>query len=98
MMATAAICIQRVPCSHPSASGPQSILDGVGGGGICAGPRVSRVIEHHMRNITTMTVVICMMRSALALDSLMPFVLLHQKYAITIRAKPAANRFGGTVI
>ena len=34
---------------------------------------------HQIRKATTMTVVICMMRSALPLDSWMPLMLLRQK-------------------
>ncbi len=38
-------------------------------GSICAGPRSRMVSGHQMRNATTMTVVICMIRKALPLDS-----------------------------
>ena len=37
------------------------------------------VSGHHTIKITTMTVVICMMRSALLLDSCTPLMFAHQK-------------------
>src|SRR5207248_8959620 len=40
----------------------------------------SSVNGHQMSRIATMTVVICMMRRALPLDSGTPLMLLHQKY------------------
>ena len=42
---------------------------GSGAGGICAGPCNSSVSGHQIRKITTITVVICMIRSAFPLDS-----------------------------
>ena len=44
-------------------------IGGGGAGGICAGPRSNSVMGHQIRKITTITVVICMIRSALPLDS-----------------------------
>ena len=68
-----------------------------GAGGICAGPpRTLSVSVHHTRNVATMNVVICMMRSALWLDSGRPLILHHQKYTVTRIANAAAKRLGGT--
>ena len=73
------ICGQMVPWNQPSASSLNWRFDGMGAGGICAGPRINSVIGHQIRKITTITVVICMMRSALPLDSCMPLMFSHQK-------------------
>src|SRR6185295_17660131 len=82
--------------NHPRPSLLNFKFDGNGAGGICAGPRKINVRPHHMRNVTTIMVVICMMRSALWLDSGRPLILHHQKYAVTRTANITANRFGGT--
>ncbi len=51
------------------------------GNGIGLGPCGMRkiVIRHQMIRITTITVVICMMRSAFSLDSWIPMMFLRQK-------------------
>src|SRR5438876_11251577 len=49
---------------------------------------------HQMSRITTITVVICIMRRALPLDSGMPLILLHQKYTVTATLKKPENPFG----
>ena len=41
------------------------------------------VTRHQTIRITTITVVICMMRSAFSLDSWMPMMFLRQKYSVT---------------
>ncbi len=64
-------------------------------GGDCAAPCNRMVKGHQIRNNATITVVICMMRRALPLDSWIPLTLFHQKYAVTIVAKTVANWFGG---
>ena len=46
---------------------------------------------HQMSRITTITVVIAMICSAFWLDSCMPWVFFHQKYATTMTANPAAK-------
>ena len=51
----------------------------LGGGGSGAPPRISSVIPHQTSMQTTITVVICMIRSASSLLSCRPFVLRHQK-------------------
>ena len=48
-------------------------------GGKCMWPRSMMVSGHQINNATTMTVVICMIRSALPLDSWMPLMFSHQK-------------------
>src|SRR5579884_3142796 len=88
--------IQKVPWNQPSASLLKCRLWGRGDGGYWAGPRSSSVSGHQIRKITTITVVICMIRSALPLDSCMPLMLSHQKYKVTRMAKPAENALGGT--
>ena len=55
------------------------VKEGVGAGGRCQPLVISSVNGHQTSKIPTMTVVICMMRSALPLDSWMPLTLLHQK-------------------
>ncbi len=44
--------------------------------------------------ITTMTVVICMIRNAFSLDSCMPSRFLRQKYTVA-RMANAAAKYGG---
>src|SRR5437879_13164349 len=77
----------QVPLNQPKPSSLKRRCDGVGGGGICAGPRNSKVIVHQTRKITTINVVSCIMRSALVLDSCRPLMLYHQKYSVTTIAK-----------
>ena len=80
---TKEICAQKVPLSHPSDSLVRWMLEGVGRGGKgtfpCRTPFITRVSGHQIRRITTMTVVICMMRRALSLDSGTPLMFDHQK-------------------
>src|ERR1035438_7664878 len=52
------------------------------------------VTIHQTIRITTITVVICMMRRAFSLDSWMPMIFLRQKYTVTAAAKTAA-KYGG---
>ena len=60
---------QMVPLNQPSARGLNCRLRGSGAGGKWTWPRSRMVSGHQINNATTMTVVICMMRSALPLDS-----------------------------
>ena len=57
------------PLSQPRPSRLKCRFAGVGGGGICAGPPIEQCQGAPDQSITTITVVICMMRSALPLDS-----------------------------
>ena len=84
----------QVPLNQPKPSSLNRRCDGVGGGGICAGPRISKVIVHQTRKTTTINVVSCIMRSALLLDSCRPLMLYHQKYSVTTIAKKTANCSG----
>src|SRR5208283_4927938 len=61
--------------------------DGMGGN---AGCRISTVYTHQLIRITTITVVICMMRMAFWLDSCTPLMLYHQKKSVHMTAKHAA--------
>src|SRR5436305_1118697 len=70
--ATTGIVGHHVPLNHPSPSSLKLRCEGVGGGGSCAGPRTMSVMMHQARNITTMTVVTCMMCKAFELDSCSP--------------------------
>src|SRR3954454_7077976 len=94
---TEAIFGQKVPFSQPSASLLNVRFSIVGGGGNVTLPRTSIVIGHQIRKATTITVVICIIRSALLLDSWMPLTLLHQKYTVTSRPKNTENMFGPMV-
>ncbi len=67
-----------VPLSQPSASGLKCRLLGTGSG-TGLKPLVKIVARHQTISITTMTVVICMMRRAFSLDSCMPMMFLRQK-------------------
>src|SRR5689334_12574952 len=87
-------CVINVPSSQPQDSFVRCRLEGVGGGGSWAPPLVSSVRGHHIRRITTITVVICIMRRALPLDSGTPLILPHQKYAVTATLKKTENAFG----
>ena len=69
MMATTGMVGQTVPLNQPSPSSLKCKLCNVGAGGICAAPCIRMVSGHQIRKTTTITVVICMMRSALPLDS-----------------------------
>src|SRR5204862_4952499 len=86
--------VKNVPSSHPQESLGRCRFAGVGRGGSCADPRSSSVRGHQMSRITTITVVICMIRRALPLDSGTPLILLHQKYAVTAMLKNTENQFG----
>src|SRR5581483_4306296 len=76
---TKEIWVQKVPPSQPVDSFARWMFDGVGGGGRGAPPRRTSVSGHQIRRITTITVVICMMRRALVLDSGTPLMFDHQK-------------------
>src|SRR4029453_15521500 len=91
MIAAIGMVGQKVPLNQPSPSSLNCRLDGVGGGGICAGPRTAREMPHQTRKITTITVVTCMMRKAFELDSCSPLMLYHQKYNVTATPKKTAN-------
>ena len=67
------------------------MLEGVGSGGKVAPPRMTSVSGHQISRITTMTVVICMMRRALVLDSGTPLMFDHQKYTVTMTLKNTAK-------
>src|ERR1035437_8231548 len=86
---------QMVPLNQPSDSVLNWRLRGSGAGGSLTLGASSRVMGHQIRKATTITVVICMMRRALPLDSWMPLMLLHQKYIVTATANTAANALGG---
>ena len=59
-----------VPLNQPSASSLKCRFAGTGAGGsVRIAAASSSVIGHQIRKATTITVVICMMRSALPLDS-----------------------------
>src|SRR5262249_51145420 len=94
-IATIPIFAQIVPLSQPSASSEKWILRGRGAGGSWIFGARSSVIGHQIRKITTMTVVICTIRSALPLDSWIPLMLLHQKYTVTAIANSAAKTSSG---
>src|SRR5206468_12773932 len=94
MMATTGMVGQKVPLNQPSPSSLNSKWDGAGGGGICAGLRTASVRQHQTRKITTMTVVTCMMRIALVLDSCNALMLYHHNYSIARIAKKTSNSFG----
>ena len=64
--------------ASPAIARPMRMLEGHGNGGRCA-PRTHIVYVHQTISSTTITVVICMMRSALWLDSGMPLMFSHQK-------------------
>src|SRR5436309_2738312 len=95
MMAEKAIDGQTVPLNQPRPESLNSRLARMGAGGDWAGPWSRSVRGHQMRKITTMTVVICIMRRALPLDSWMPLTLLRQKYRVTMTPKKAEKRLGG---
>src|SRR5277367_3793001 len=82
---------KMVPRNQPSDSLVNRRLRGSGAGGKVIWPRIKMVNGHQINNATTMTVVICIMRSALPLDSCMPLVFCHQKYTVTMTAKKAAK-------
>ena len=60
---------QNVPWSHPSECSFSVRFAWVGIGGSGAPPRTTNVITDHTIKITTITVVICMIRNAWPLDS-----------------------------
>src|SRR5580698_8450096 len=78
-----------VPLNQPRDSLVNCRLRGTGAGGKVTWPRSRMVRGHQINNATTITVVICIMRSALPLDSWMPLVFIHQKYTVTMTAKNA---------
>src|SRR5437899_8753031 len=84
----------RVYRSHPSASFEYVIVERPGSGGTCP-PRTASVYPHHAIMITTITVVMYMIRSAFSLDSGIPLMFSHQKYTVTRIAKNAAVAFIG---
>src|SRR5215467_2021367 len=94
MTATTGIVGHHVPLNQPKPSSLNCRCAGVGGGGFWARPCVASVIRHQTRNITTMTVVTCMMRKAFVLDSCSPLMLYHQKYSVTPMPKNIANCSG----
>ncbi len=55
------------------------MFDGVGAGGSVQRSFRKMVSGHQTSRMATITVVICMMRSALPLDSCTPLMLAHQK-------------------
>ena len=82
---------KMVPLNQPSDSSANCRLRGSGAGGNVICPRRMIVSGHQINSATTITVVICMMRSALPLDSCMPLMFCHQKYTVTTTAKNAAK-------
>src|SRR4051794_9010775 len=83
MIATIGNVGQTVPWNQPRLSPENWRLDGIGGGGTWATPRIRIVSGHQIRNATTITDVICIIRSALPLDSCIPLMLARQKYPVT---------------
>ena len=75
--------------SHPS----ESSVKRNSRGGRCA-PRTNIVIPHHTIITTAITVVICMIRIALPLDSSIPRMFCRQKYSVTMIANSAEARSG----
>src|SRR6202035_116664 len=73
------------------------MLEGQGKGGRWA-PRTHTVYVHQMISSATITVVICMIFSALWLDSGMPLIFSHQKYNVMKMAKHAAVKFSESTI
>ena len=67
-MATTGMVGQTVPLNQPRPSALNCRFRGTGAGGRCP-PFTMSEMGHQIRNATTITVVICMMRSALLLDS-----------------------------
>src|SRR6476661_1908504 len=92
--ATIGMLGQCVPLNHPRDSLVSTRWLGTGEGGSCHLPCSKIVSGHQIKNATTITVVICMIRRAAELDSWMPLMLLRQKYSVTITPKKAANMFG----
>ena len=90
-IATAVKDGQIVPSNQPRLSPVKCRLARIGAGGICAVPRIRIVSGHQIRKATTITVVICIIRSALPLDSCIPLMLAHQKYAVARIPKNAAK-------
>src|SRR4029077_7246357 len=89
---TAIIGIMRTiscPYSQPSDLLSSCMLAGVGNGGRCA-PRMKMVYMHQTISMTTITVVTCMIFSALSLDSWTTLIFSHQKNTVTRTAKNAA--------
>src|SRR5438309_1619871 len=93
-MITNGTCVQKVPSNHPQDLWVICRLEGMGAGGSWTLPLNASVNGHQMSRITTMTVVICIIRRALPLDSGTPLILLHQKYAVTATLKKTENQFG----
>src|SRR5258707_11506382 len=91
MMATIGIVGQNVPLNQPRDSEVSARWLGAGEGGSCHLLWSKIVSGHQITKATTITVVICMMRSAAELDSWMPRILLRQKYSVTSTPKKAAN-------
>src|SRR5579862_2764634 len=94
MIITKEICDQKVPLSQPSDSLVKCRFLGVGAGGNCTWPRSNSVTGAHINRITSITVVICIIRSAFVLDSGTPLMLLHQKYTVTTMLKNTENHAG----
>src|SRR5690348_2432215 len=87
-------CVKTVPSNQPHDCFGMWRFDAIGSGGICASPRSNRVRGAQISRTTTMTVVICIMRSALVLDSGTPLMLLHQKYMVTATLKKTEKVLG----
>jgi hypothetical protein len=86
-------CRKRVPCSQPCASSEKFRFAGTGAGGKCPQPpRMNNVSGAQIKMIPTITVVTCMIRSALPLDSCTPLRFSYQKYSVIKIANPAAKR------
>ena len=79
IIATKGICGHIVPLNQPSDSSVNRRLESVGAGGSATWPCMRSVIGHQISSKTTITVVICRIRSALELDSCIPLTLLRQK-------------------
>src|SRR5580700_10288854 len=83
------ICGRLLCANHPNALGLNRKFLGCGSGGKTE-CRTAMVYPHHAIRITTITVTSFMMCRAFSLDSGIPLVFSHQKYTVTIIAKPTA--------
>src|ERR1700693_1274602 len=79
MIATIGNCSQNVPLSQPWASSENMRLEGTGAGGSLHLFWSAMLMGHQISRMTTITVVICMIRNALPLDSWTPLMFIHQK-------------------
>src|SRR5271154_3420004 len=80
IIATIGIWSQKVPANQPLASAAKVMFEAMGAGGRNPQRSFRKMVSgHQISSITTITVVICMIRSALPLDSWTPLIFAHQK-------------------